>query len=285
MEKKTGKSLNQMPKEVIKINGRVFKPYIWNLYNGHKTNDIDYYYSRMMDSGLKTEVLGEIDSFPIFLVQNDHEKGRPNILIMGGVHGEEPAGSWGILNVMMKLKLMKIHVNLSFIPIFNPWGFSKGIRFNKQLKSINSGYFRTKSGKPELTEEGKILNRNFIRICELAKNGFLSCHEDVEEKYFYIYEVIPDAKPDFICNELQALGAHYFGKQPDGGVYTGTVIDGMVLNEKDGTIDDYLVNVGGIHRAITTETPGMADINKRVFVYEQLITKFIELNNAGNFWR
>ena len=270
---------------IIKINGRELKPYIWNLYNGHKTNDIDYYYSRMMDSGLKTEELGKIEDMPIFLVQNDHEKGQPNVLIMGGVHGEEPAGPWGILNVMMKLKLMKIHVNVSFIPIMNPYGFIHGIRFNKQLKSINSGYFRTKSGKPELTEEGKIFNKNFVRLSELARNGFLSCHEDVEEKHFFIYEVIHDVKPDFICNELQQIGVRYFGKQPDGQTYQGTTKDGVVMNEKDGTIDDYLFTIGGVHRAITTETPGNDDINKRVYVYEQIITKFIELNNAGNFWR
>lgn len=270
--------------KLIKINGRELKPYIWNLYNGHKTNDIDYYYSRMMESGLKVEELGKIDQFPIFLVQNDHEKGQPNILIMGGVHGEEPAGSWGILSVMMKLKLMKINVNLSFIPIMNPYGFSRGIRFNGELKSVNSGYFRTKSGKPELTEEGKILNRNFLRISELSKEGFLSCHEDVEEDNFFIYEVIPDSKPDFFCNEIKNIGVKYFGKQPDGAVYQGFVKDGVVLNEKDGTIDDYLFTVGGIHRAITTETPGRADINKRVFVYEQLITKFIELYNTGRFF-
>jgi hypothetical protein len=268
----------------IMINGRELKPYIWNLYNGHKTNDIDYYYSRMMDSGLKVEQMGLIENLPIFLVQNDHEKGQPNLLIMGGVHGEETAGPWGILNVLMKLKLMKIHVNLSFIPIMNPYGFSNGIRFNADLKSVNSGYFRTKSGKQELTTEGELLNKNFVRICDLARNGFLSCHEDVNEKHFFIYEVINGIKPDFYCNELQLIGNRYFGKQPDGPTYTGTVKDGVVLNEKDGTIDDYLFTVGGIHRAITTETPGIGDINKRVYVNEQLITKFIELYNAGRFF-
>jgi hypothetical protein len=273
-----------MKDSVIKIEGRELKPYVWNLYNGHKTNDIDYYYTRMMESGLKTEEIGNIDGLSMFLVQNDHEKGRPNIFIMGGVHGEETAGPWGILNVMMKLKLMKVNVNLSFIPIFNPYGFSKGLRFNGQLKSVNSGYFRTKSGKQELTTEGVIFQRNFIRICELAKNGFLSCHEDTDQENFFIYEVHHDAKPSFICRELQTIGSYYFGKQKDGAVYTGVVKDGVVLNEKDGTIDDYLVNVGNIHRAITTETPGKADINKRVYVYEQIITKFIEMYSAGNFW-
>lgn len=270
--------------KMIRINGRELKPYIWNLYNGHKTNDIDYYYTRMMESGLKTEQLGKIGELPIFLVQNDHKKGQPNILIMGGVHGEEPAGSWGILNVLMKLKLMRININLSFIPIMNPYGFSKGLRFNEDLKSVNSGYFRTKSGKPELTEEGKILNKNFIRICELSKNGFLSCHEDVEEKHFFMYELIHDAKPDFFCHELQEIGIKYFGKRPDGPSYQGTTVDGIVMNEKDGTIDDYLFSVGNIHRAITTETPGTDDINKRVHVNEQLITKFIELYNASRFF-
>lgn len=269
----------------IKIDGRELRPFIWNLYNGHKTNDIDYYYSRMMDSGLKTEQLGKVDEYPIFLVQNDHEKGQPNILIMGGVHGEEPAGSWGILNVMLKLKLMKIHVNLSFIPIMNPYGFSKGIRFNNELKSVNSGYFRTKSGKPELTPEGKIFNKNFIRLSELSKNAFLSCHEDVEQNNFYIYEVHHDAKPSYVCRQLQEIGNKYFGQQPNGGVYVGNVLDGVVLNEKDGTIDDYLFTIGGIHRAITTELPGTEDINKRVFVYEQIITKFVEIYNTGDFWK
>lgn len=267
------------------INGRELRPYIWNLYNGHKTNDIDYYYTRMMESGLKVEELGKTDNdLPIFLLQNDHVKGQPNIMIMSGVHGEETAGPWGLLNVMMKLKLMKIHVNISIIPIMNPYGFSKGIRFNADLKSINSGYFRTKSGKPELTTEGEIFNRNFVRFSELARNGFLSCHEDVMEKHFFIYEIINGTKPDFYCNEIQLIGIKYFDKQPDGPTYDGTVKDGVVMNEKDGTIDDYLFTIGGIHRAITTETPGTADINKRVYVTEQLITKFIELYNAGRFF-
>lgn len=269
----------------IFINGRELKPYIWSLYNGHKTNDIDYYYSRMFESGLKIEELGKTENeLSIFLVQNDHEKGQPNILLMGSVHGEEPGGSWGLLNLMMKLKLMKIHVNISIIPIMNPYGFSKGIRFNSELKSINSGYFRTKSGEPELTHEGKIFNKNFVRLSELAKNGFLSLHEDTEEDHFFIYEMINDSKPDFYCLELQKIGDHYFGKRPDGPCYQGVVKDGVVMNEKDGTIDDYLFNVGNIHRSITTETPGKSDINKRVHVNEQLSTKFVELYNAGRFF-
>lgn len=283
MGKYNFRNLIRMSKSIF-INGRELKPYIWNLYNGHKTNDIDYYYSRMFESGLKIEELGKIEDLSIFLVQNDYEKGRPNILITGGVHGEESGGPWGILNVIMKLKLMKIHVNISFIPIMNPFGFSKGIRFNADLKSINSGYFRTKSGKPEITEEGKILNKNFIRISELAKNGFLSCHEDVNEKHFFIYELINDAKPDFFCQELQEIGNRYFGKKPDGKTYQGKTKDGVILNERDGTIDDYLFTIGNVHRSITIETPATDDINKRVYVQEQLITKFIELYNVGRFF-
>lgn len=272
---------------MIKINDRVLKPYIWNLYNGRKSNDLDYYYNRMFESGLKVEELGKASGYPIFLVQNDHTIGQPNILIMAGVHGEEPGGVWGLLNVLMKLKLMRINVNLSFIPIMNPFGFKNGIRYNAELKSVNSGYFRTKSGEQELTEEGKIFNKNFVRLTELSKNGFLSCHEDVQSKDFYLYEIIPGFKPDFIAEELLKLGTKYFNQKRDGYIYDdgfGNVNNGIVMNEEDGTIDDYLFCVGNIHRAITTETPGNADINKRVHINEQLITKFIKLYNVGRFF-
>jgi hypothetical protein len=271
---------------MIKINNRILKPYVWNLYNGRKSNDLDYYYNRMFESGLKIEELGKASDFPIFLVQNDHTIGQPNILIIAGIHGEESGGCWGLLNVLMKLKLIRLSVNLSFIPIMNPFGFSKGIRYNEDLKTVNSGYFRTESGEQELTEEGKIFNRNFVRFVELSKNGFLSCQEDVESKEFYLYEIINGEKPDFVSQELLKIGTYYFSQKKDGFIYEDgwKIKDGIVMNAKDGTIDDYLFSIGNVHRTITTKTPGLTDINKRVHVNEQLITKFVKTYNVGRFF-
>jgi hypothetical protein len=255
--------------------------FVWfNKREKYYTDDINYYYQHVLNIELfDYSVLGKVDEDPIYLLsQKKQEPDKKNLLILAGVHGEEPAGPWGLMQFINKLdneyNYLTHKVNLHFIPILNHYGFRLGYRLNKEGLSVNSGYFDDQAKIQ--TNEGNILKQNFGKLISIAKDGFLNCHENIEADYSYIYCIEDTKEIPPICNNILGLTSGYFGKHPDGKVYDGNLKNGIDFNTHDETLDDYMVSEGKIKRSVTTELPGQQDITKRIDVYEKIILQFVE---------
>ena len=272
------KSNNYLPLPDAKITD--YCCFVWhNERDKYDTQNIQYYYEQLFKvKNIKVDTLGKVDVDSIYIVNTvDQDLNKPDLLIIGGVHGEEPAGAWGLLQFIKKLDSDYLslidRVNLHFVPILNSYGFKLGYRLNKKGLSVNSGYFDDQADIQ--TDEGNIIKKNLFLLAKYAKDGFMNLHENIEANYSYIYcientKVIPD-----ICHKILDISSDAFGKHPDGKVYDGNLKDGIDFNTHDETLDDYMVRVGSIKRSITTELPGQKDIVKRIDAYEKMIYQFI----------
>jgi hypothetical protein len=239
-------------------------------------------------------VLGEVEELQIWLIRtrDNIEHKDPKILIVSGFHGEEKAGPYSILKWLKNCdtNIFK-RVDLSFIPIVNPVGFKKNQRYSIPGERNNQGFCHPESGEKR-SREGEILFNNIDILLPLARDGFLSLHEDNLVKEYYIYTFEKKEGP-FTRGLKDALGK-YFSKPLDGLTTTGLtpekmatyvgetgtmVVNGWVNHCKlhDGSLEDFLFHVN-VPRIAVTETPGMYQLRRRINAGVHVIDKFIELN-------
>jgi hypothetical protein len=228
------------------------------------------------------KVLGEINNHQIWLLRTreTNEHTDANILIASGFHGEEKAGPLGVLKWLedCDTEIFK-KVDLTFLPVVNPIGFNRGIRYNTWGEKNNCGFCH-KIDKP--SKEGKILLKNIKDLTRFAKDGFLSLHEDVTEKNFYVYSYEDVNEPSRMAYELRDLEAKFFKPIKDGVKVNeetdpdAYAKDGIVHKLCDGSFEDSLMHKG--IRAMVTETPGKCRISRRIEATKAIIDKFIELS-------
>jgi hypothetical protein len=234
-------------------------------------------------------VLGEVDQKQIWLVRTRStlEHNDLKLLIAGGFHGEEKAGPYAILKFMENCENNLLQkVDLSFIPIVNPWGFAKNTRYGPSGEKTNCGFCHPER-KMKPSREGQILMNNIDLLRPLADDGFLSLHEDTTEKNYYLYTFEKRKTPGpFTLGIKEELGK-FFRKALDGehaeidasdGSHIGPVFkDGLIFRHCDGSFEDWLFHLG-VPRAVVTETPGKYRLKRRVDAGVSVISKFVELN-------
>ena len=134
-------------------------------------------------------ILGEVDGEQIWLVRTRQHTEHPDqkMLVVAGFHGEERAGPFAILKWMKDCDHNTLSkADLSFIPIVNPIGFSKNMRYAIPGEKTNCGFCHPER-KEKPSREGQILINNIDLLKPLAEDGFLSLHEDAREKEYYLY--------------------------------------------------------------------------------------------------
>ena len=214
------------------------------------------------------KVLGkQFNKLTILLVYpKSLDDNKKNILIVSTFHGNENAPPWSIyLYIVNQLKNVQ-NINISFIPVVNVCGFINKKRYNKNNQTSNWGYMQSPM---KLSEEGKILINNINEISLLSKDGFYSMHENVFSNEFYLYLYNKDNNLMSIqnSNEILHVAKDTFDIIPDGKHYLHsaegkfTSKNGKVINEFDGSFEDYLFETKKCKFAITTETPAKANIS------------------------
>jgi hypothetical protein len=245
-------------------------------------------FSIVAEKRLWLTILGEVDGFQIWLVRSREsiEHRDPKMLIVAGFHGEEKAGPYSILKWLKECDTDTFKkCDLSFIPIVNPIGFSKGIRYNTYGEQTNCGFCHSDLDSGP-SREGKILIDKIELLRPLADDGFMSLHEDVTTKLYYLYTFEKEKEPGkFTFGMKEVLGQHF--KKFVDGVKVETdcanrgngpmVKDGIIYRLCDGSFEDWMFHLG-VPRVVVTETPGMYKLKRRVNAGAAAIDKFIELN-------
>jgi len=131
------------------------------------------------------DVAGE-GSLPAF--QKTGHNPRQHLYISSGMHGDEPAGPLAVLRLFEENDWPK-GMSLFVIPCFNPDGFARNTRENKDGVDLNRDY---RSRKTALVQA-------HVRWLEKQPRFDLSLclHEDWEAHGFYLYELNPDGRPSF----------------------------------------------------------------------------------------
>lgn len=253
-------------------------------YKQHK-KILDYYnelHKIVKENKLNYKVIGKIENYEIGIITpKKFDKKLPNILIAGGFHGDEPAGTLGLLEYLKNDIVQK--VNISFIPIVNPTGYMLNTRKNIFKEDPNRHYCEdidtvniTDKKKP--SKEGKILLKNLDDILKYSKDGFLTLHEDTDEKYFYIY--VTDSLEDKdettkLIYDLRETMDKYFKTDNNKKIEGYKSEHGIIRYSFVGAFEDYLF-LNGVKRVICTETPAEENLEDRIKCNFEIINNFIK---------
>lgn len=200
-----------------------------------------------------------------------------NILVVSGLHGEEVGGPWGLCKFVTDGLLDKCQANVSFIPVLNPDAFSMGTRYNRWNETSNRLFDANQNYE---SKEVVIILKHIDLLVSLAKDGFLTMHENTKQDKFYFY-LYANRVPHKLCDALRKVGTSHFDLLEDGHYETEyeeeyTIIDGMSYLIMDSSFESYMYE-NGIPICVTTETPIKKDnIKKRIEANKDLMKAFID---------
>ena len=130
-------------------------------------------------------VLGKTEGYPIYSVRLSKNKELPTALVMGGTHGNEPAGVQATLTFLEReVEDWLEELNFEVIPCLNPHGYVHDTRHNAQDIDINWAYRR--NDVPEVQ-----VMRDFVAARRFE--FVLDFHEDWESPGYYLYELRREA--------------------------------------------------------------------------------------------
>ena len=132
-------------------------------------------------SHTRVETVGVVDNYPIFCVSLGAGQGvKKNILITGGIHGDEPAGPASVLRFLERDNTDLLQrFRFLILPCINPYGYVHNTRENKQGVDLNRAFEET--GIAELDIVKKVIEGQRFDFC-------IDFHEDWEAKGVYFYE-------------------------------------------------------------------------------------------------
>ena len=213
---------------------------------------------------LGMEILGSINGLPLFFLFPVENIDAPCVLVAAGFHGDEIAGCYGILRFLETTyqKLVK-KINISFLPVVNPYGFSKRTRSNASGQDVNRGFCHAKIRESSVSAEGKILINCLPSLLNSSKDGFLSLHEDTEEERFYLYTFEESESPGIFSQTIKSAMLPHFEPYPNGKIEESVIKDGIIFNHHDGSFEDFLFQEG-VPYTVCTETPGLSSFDRRV---------------------
>ncbi len=216
---------------------------------------------RLNTIDLPMKVIGMVSEYPIHVIHlessaNNHK----NILITGGVHGDEPAGIEAVLHFLERnnSSLLK-HFRFTIIPCINPYGYVHDIRENRDGIDINRSF-----------ETNDVLEVAIVKkiLCHLHFSLAIDFHEDYEAKGFYLYEGKRNGKHigTELADRVKTIGAI---DSDDSGEDTTAISQGVYkVSPNWGTqgLIPYLLQFHSEH-VIITETPTVWSLEKRAALH------------------
>ena len=135
----------------------------------------------LKSSHTRIETAGVVDDYPIYRVVLAADPGvDKNILIAGGIHGDEPAGPASILRFLERDNTLLLQrFKFLILPCINPYGYVHNTRENKGGVDLNRSFEETGIAEVDIVKEA------------IAGQRFDFCidfHEDWEATGVYLYE-------------------------------------------------------------------------------------------------
>lgn len=206
----------------------------------------------------------DIKGNEIFYCQTPKCDGK-RIAITSGLHGDEPAGPYGILDYFANNKFK--NVNLLIIPVFNPDGFIKDRRKDATNRDLNRQWNKN--------DKTVVVNTKDL-IEDFNPEFLISLHEDatVDGFYFYPSKGVHEDIIDWIHRFLYSKMDPVMKSQ----VHGDKVNDGIITQMKNlpknyASMETYFSNAGIPN--VTLEIPSVLDLNSRIQTYSDLLKNFI----------
>lgn len=183
------------------------------------------------------------------------------IFVFAGIHGEEPAGPLAVLEFLEENTLPE---DVFLLPLVNPYGFNRGIRYNDKKQDINRRFCDDK-----LENEALYLKKLF----DLAKPRYLITLHEYYGNNFFCYASEKENKK---LKQIIKIAKKYFKIQTKDNGYNSIwngyhyVQDGFSWLPEAGykkkrdlsTFENY--SYANNVQFLCTETPTKLDFNRRI---------------------
>ena len=213
-------------------------------------------------------------SLPFFEVTNGLlSREKPCLYISAGIHGDEPAPCWALLEWAEKNHGLLQDFPVLFYPCLNPWGFVHNSRLDEYGEDLNRIWGN---------EHHPLTEQIFKRIKGLSFFLSLNLHEDFDANGIYIYEPYRGGRTDRWTNQILQAGKKFLPldtrKRIDGKNAKNGIIRPRVTHPpKEGVPEAlYLFQNHGT-RNFTIETPSEASLEKRILSHQAMIKESLLL--------
>ncbi len=167
------------------------------------------------DAGFIRENFGEIQSFALNAYRRADPSRSPRVYLSAGIHGDEPAPPWALLNLMRE-GFFDTRCTWFLCPMLNPTGFAARTRENHAKVDLNRDY-----KSPQSTEAAQ----HITWLRQQPQFDLVIClHEDWESTGFYLYELNPDQRSTLANAMIRAART----LMP---IEAATIIDGREIDE------------------------------------------------------
>ena len=124
---------------------------------------------------------GVVDDYPIYrAVLTDGSDARKDILVTGGIHGDEPAGPASVLRFLERDNTDLLHrFRFLILPCINPYGYVHNTRENKRDLDLNRSFEEAGIAEVDIVKE--TVEGQRFDFC-------IDFHEDWEAEGVYLYE-------------------------------------------------------------------------------------------------
>jgi hypothetical protein len=232
---------------------------------------------------LTKSVLGTVEyrgkSFPVHLLSFAPGSGaaRARVLLVGSVHGTEPAGGRALLELagdVARDPSLFADVALDIVPVANPWGWTFGYRYTGNGADINRDFA---SGR---TREAALL-RGLMRS-RGPYDLVMDLHESQKPGYF-VYEYLPadEGLGSSFTGLVEAAGkpledryTEWFWRAEDGVLRMPTAALWWVAMARQLSLEHY-ARLHGTRHAYTVETPVEDALADRVRIHRRAVTVFV----------
>jgi predicted double-glycine peptidase/predicted deacylase len=238
----------------------------------------------------------------VAVLTRNYRSDLPRIILSAGIHGEEPAGVYALLEFISR-GITRFLGDFSFLilPCINPYGFTRGVRYGSGITDLNRS-FENGAGLPEVTAVKDLL-RQFPGPYRLAvdlheTDTYMPRGKDLSVENipagFYMYETTRSGQPVLgpaILKEFRTAGYPISRRRS---VYGTECHDGLIaslppdnpdyppLPEFNGTLDWYLLNNSYTDHFIATETPTAWPLKQRIAAQKKaLMVALNRLKNEG----
>lgn len=249
---------------------------------------------RLIKAGRVTTDAG---AHPIYAaLTRNYPADLPRIILSAGIHGEEPAGVYALLEFMNRgIDRYLGHFSFLILPCLNPYGFTRGVRYGSGAADLNRS-FDNGAGLPEIAAVKELLHQ-FPGPYRLAVDlhetdtymprGEAFSVEDIPAG-LYMYETAPSGQPVLGPAILKAFSTAGYPITRRRSVYGAECRNGLIaaispdapdyptLPEFNSTLDWYLLKNNFTQHSITTETPTAWPLRRRIAAHKKVLTHLLD---------
>lgn len=234
----------------------------------HSCHDYDLLTARWkrlaQKTGLEIVLLANQSSYDIFSLRGGGESRGDGVYLSAGVHGDEPAGAWALLQWAEGNQELLAGAPIIILPCVNPWGLVNNMRGDEKRRDLNR-MFQNES-LPFFLSWRKLLGKQQFRVT-------LNLHEDYDAQGIYVYELAPPDVDvsDQVFNRIESIIPRESREEIDGRVTSAGMIqrsEGLqrVVDEEleGGCPEAIYLYLNHTELALTFETPSEFAFHERV---------------------